>query len=228
MRQRRAGSAAPSAAVLALAAATGLAGCGVPTGSAASTGHGGAAQPAAAAPLAGAATAPPTASPPARAGAQAPSFRSVRTYDAVALPVRLRIPAAGVDTRLQQVGLAADGTIAPPDGWQVAAWWRGGPRPGQDGPAVIVGHVDSRSRPAVFYHLPDLRPGDRVYVHRADGSIARFRVAGSRRVPKNAFPAAQVYSPTLKPSLVLITCGGVFDASTGHYRDNVLVSAVPA
>jgi hypothetical protein len=157
----------------------------------------------------------------------APDFRSVRTYQRVAVPVRLRIPAAGVDTRLQRVGLAADGSIAPPTRWDVAAWYRNGPRPGQQGPAVIVGHVDSRSRAAVFFRLAKLRRGDPVYVDRADGSTIRFRVQGRRTVPKAAFPADLVYAPTLEASLQLITCGGTFDSSTGHYRDNIIVAAVP-
>ena len=156
-----------------------------------------------------------------------PQFRSVRTYRAVALPVRLRIPSVGIDTSLQRLGLAADGTIAAPTRWEVAGWYEGGPRPGQEGPAVIVGHVDSRAGPAVFYRLTELRSGDAVYVDRADGSTVRFRVTGHRQVPKNRFPADLVYSPTLQASLQLMTCGGQFDASTGHYRDNIIVSGVP-
>jgi len=156
-----------------------------------------------------------------------PTFRSVRTYAGVALPVRLRIPAQRIDTALQQLGLAADGSIAAPTAWQLAGWYSGGPRPGQQGPAVIVGHVDSDTGPAVFYRLPQLRPGDAVYVDRADGSTVRFRVTRQQQVPKDRFPAEAVYAPTLRASLALMTCGGAFDASTGHYRDNIIVFAVP-
>jgi hypothetical protein len=160
-------------------------------------------------------------------GASDPPFRSVRSYPEVAAPVRLRIPAQRISTSLQRLGLAADGTIAAPTQWQVAGWYARGPRPGQQGPAVIVGHIDSKTGPAVFYRLPALKPGDVVYVDREDGSTARFRVTGHRQVAKARFPAKTVYSPTLQSSLLLITCGGTFDRSTGHYRDNLIVTAVP-
>jgi sortase (surface protein transpeptidase) len=156
-----------------------------------------------------------------------PQFHSVRSYQSVALPVRLRIPAVGINSSLLRLGLAADGTIAAPGQWQLAGWYDQGPRPGQEGPAVIVGHVDSRSGPAVFYRLTELRPGTPVYVDRADGSSVRFRVTGHLEVPKSQFPADLMYAPTLQTLLRLVTCGGSFDSSTGHYRDNIVVSAVP-
>lgn len=155
------------------------------------------------------------------------SFRSTRTYRAVALPVRVRVPAARVDTPLEQLGRAADGTIKVPGRPAVAGWYAEGPRPGQPGPAVIVGHVDSESGPAVFFHLAEVRPGDAVYVDRADGSAVSFRVTGKSQVPKSRFPTDLVYSPTLEPTLRLITCGGIIDPATGHYRDNVVVFATP-
>jgi hypothetical protein len=160
-------------------------------------------------------------------GLDPPQFRSVRTYTGVAVPVRLRIPSKRIDTALQRLGLAADGTIAAPSEWQVAGWYDQGPRPGQKGPAVIVGHIDSRSGPAVFFRLPELKRGEVVYVDRADGSTARFRVTDRRQVAKDRFPVTAVYSPSLLPSLQLITCGGTFDRSVGHYRDNIIVTAVP-
>ncbi|HET9653991.1 MAG TPA: sortase [Kineosporiaceae bacterium] len=161
-----------------------------------------------------------------RPGRDLPVFRSVRTFREIAPPVRLRIPSVGVDAPVEPVGLAPDGSIAAPDGWQVAGWYRGGPRPGQGGGAVVVGHVDSRSGPAVFFRLALARPGDPVFVDRADGTSARFRVTGRLQVAKDRFPA-DLYSPTLQPALLLVTCGGPFDAATGHYRDNVVVSALP-
>jgi hypothetical protein len=158
----------------------------------------------------------------------APTFRSVRSYPAVAKPVRLRIPSIKVKTGLQDLGLAGDGTIAAPDEWQAAGWYDEGPRPGQPGPAVIVGHVDSRSGPAVFYRLPELRPGAKVLVDLADGKTVTFKVTGHQQVAKSQFPADLVYSPTLEKVLRLVTCGGTFDAGTGHYRDNIIVTAVAA
>jgi hypothetical protein len=158
----------------------------------------------------------------------ASGFKSSRTYEAVALPVRLRIPAAGVDTPLETLGRAANRRIALPSRPERAGWFGGGPRPGQPGPAVIIGHVDWAHSPAVFFRLAQLGRGDRVLVERADGSTAAFRVTRLQQVPKTAFPTEQVYAPDLAPSLRLITCGGSFDRSTKNYRDNVIVYATPA
>ncbi|MEV0716907.1 class F sortase [Asanoa sp. NPDC050611] len=153
------------------------------------------------------------------------SFRSARSYSAVASPVRLRIPDIGVDTPLTPLGRNADGTVAVPVDPDVAGWYREGARPGQPGPAVILGHVDSRVGPAVFYDLHALRAGTQVSVERSDGSRVAFRVTGQVRVAKSRFPTDLVYAPTLEPSLRLVTCGGTFDHAVGHYRDNVIVYA---
>jgi Sortase domain len=174
-------------------------------------------------PLERAVTVASTSAPADVAGVE--GFRSVRTYVPVAVPTRLRIPAQRIDTTLQRLGLEADGSIAAPTRWELAGWYAGGARPGQPGVAVIAGHVDSATGPAVFYRLPRLRPGAVVLVDRADGSTARFRVTGQRQVPKDHFPASALYYPTLRATLLLLTCGGTFDAATGHYRDNVVVSA---
>jgi len=167
---------------------------------------------------------------PARPAAPAAvdGFRSARTYDEVAVPVRLRIPAIGVDTPLQQLGRRPDGLIAVPDSPTVAGWYAGGPRPGQPGPAVIVGHVDSFRGPGVFFAVTQLAPGTLVEVDRADATTVGFRVTAVSRVPKTQFPTDQVYLPTLQPSLRLVTCGGSFDYQKRSYRDNVIVYTVPA
>jgi len=152
-------------------------------------------------------------------------FRSVRGYRATALPVRLEIRRLGVATALERLGRAPDRTVEVPSDWDVAGWYAEGPRPGDPGSAVVLGHVDSRSGPAVFYRLDELRPGDRVEVVRADGSRARFRVDRTELYDKSRFPTAEVYYPTLTPMLRLVTCGGRFDPATGHYRANVIVFA---
>lgn len=168
---------------------------------------------------------PPAAGLP---GAAAPApFRSVRTYRQVAEPVRLRIPALGIDTALQRLGRAADRTVEAPTDVGVAGWFAGGPRPGQAGPAVVLGHVDSRRGPGVFHPLAGVARGTEVHVDRADGSTVTFRVTGVRTVAKDRFPTEQVYAPTLQSSLRLVTCGGPFDHAAGSYRDNVVVSADP-
>jgi sortase (surface protein transpeptidase) len=152
-------------------------------------------------------------------------FRSVRGYRATAVPLRLEIPGIGVSTGLERLGRAPDRTVEVPSDWDVAGWYAEGPRPGDPGSAVVLGHVDSRSGPAVFYRLDELRPGDPVEVVRADGSRARFRVDRTELYDKARFPTADVYYPTLTPMLRLVTCGGPFDAATGHYRANVIVFA---
>jgi hypothetical protein len=155
------------------------------------------------------------------------SFRSVRTYQEVPPPVRLRIPAVQIDTPLQRLGRAADQTVEVPTDFGVAGWFGDGPRPGQPGPAVILGHVDSRSGPAVFFPLVRVARGAEVQVDRADGSTVSFRVTSVLKVPKAEFPTELVYGPTLQPSLRLVTCGGPFDRAAGSYLDNVIVSADP-
>jgi hypothetical protein len=179
----------------------------------------------------GSATTPPAtpsgAAPGTTATVAADDFRSVRTYRTVAVPTRLRIPAAGVDTPLERLGRAADRSIALPSRPELAGWFSGGPRPGQPGPAVIIGHVDWDHAPAVFFRLRDLAPGDLVTVDRADGSAAAFRVTRLEQVAKAEFPTGTVYAPDLEPSLRLITCGGDFDRTNRNYLDNVIVFASP-
>ncbi len=167
---------------------------------------------------------PPASSTPLAADA----FRSVRTYPAAVDPVRLRIPVLSLDSPLEQLDRLPDGSIAVPDRADLAGWFRGGPRPGQSGPAVILGHVDSRDGPGVFLNLARVAAGTAIHVDRADGSTASFRVVAVTRVPKTRFPTDLVYAPTLQPTLRLVTCGGSFDRARRSYRDNVIVFATQA
>lgn len=146
----------------------------------------------------------------------------------VAEPTAVRVPSLGITSALVDLGVATDGTVEVPSDYDVAGWFTEGPRPGERGPAVILGHVDSRSGPAVFAQVDQMQPGDVIEVDRADGSTVRFRVDRLEQVPKDEFPSAAVYGPVPEPALRLITCGGEFDAAAGHYRDNVVVYAVPA
>jgi len=143
----------------------------------------------------------------------------------VPLPVALTIPAIGVQTSLIHLGLTSAGTLQVPSSTAVAGWYAGGPRPGAIGPAVIAGHIDSYSGPGVFFRLSQLTPGDRVYVRRADGSLAVFRVTAVRSYPKTQFPSLAVYGPTPDAELRLITCGGTFDYQTRSYLSNTVVYA---
>lgn len=165
---------------------------------------------------------------PRRAAAAVKRFRSDRSHHTVARPVSITIPAISVSSRLERLGRTDDGAIEVPDGWQQAGWYVHGPKPGQAGPAVILGHVDSTRGPAVFYRLRELRAGDEVRIARTDGGVVTFVVTRIERHAKARFPTDEVYLPTLQPALRLVTCGGPFDAVSGHYRDNLVVSATLA
>ena len=143
----------------------------------------------------------------------------------VSRPVRIEIPSIGVDAPLIRLGLNRDRTLQVPADFSKAGWWTGGARPGQPGPAIVAGHVDSYSGPAVFYRLRDLRRGATIVIDRRDGTRARFTVLGSEEYPKSRFPTTRVYGSTPGPTLRLITCSGAFDRSTGHYVDNTVVYA---
>jgi sortase (surface protein transpeptidase) len=155
-------------------------------------------------------------------------FRSVRGYRATPVPVRVEIPSIGVVSSLDRLGRAPDGTVEEPVRWEVAGWYAPGTRPGDPGSAVILGHVDSKRGPAVFFRLRELRRGDTVTIGRADGSSVRFVVQRIEQYDKRRFPTDDVYYPTLTPALRLVTCGGEFDATVGRYRSNLIVFATLA
>ncbi|MTV26741.1 class F sortase [Nitriliruptoraceae bacterium ZYF776] len=139
------------------------------------------------------------------------------------VPTGVRIPAIGVDARSIELGLRDDGRLQVPADAAVTGWWTGGARPGEAGPAVVVGHVDSRRGRGVFADLRRLAVGDRVLIDRADGTTAHFAVQLLERHRKDAFPTSRVYGPTRSPTLRLITCGGAFDRRAGSYEDNLVV-----
>jgi hypothetical protein len=144
---------------------------------------------------------------------------------AVSAPVRVRVPAIGVDAAVTATGTDGSGALVVPADPAVAGWYAGGPVPGARGPAVLAGHVDWAGRPTVFARLDRLAPGDEVLVDRADGTTARFVVTTVERYAKDAFPTAAVYGATPGAELRLITCGGDFDRAAGSYADNVVVTA---
>lgn len=171
----------------------------------------------------------PAAPPPATAAPRpAPAAPPPAPAADPAEPVRVSIPAIGVESDLLHLGLAEDGSLQVPQGddFDTAAWFDGSPRPGEVGPAVIEGHVSSRARgPSVFYELGNLAVGDTVDVTRGDGSTVSFEVYDLQQFPKDAFPTLQVYGNTDGPELRLITCGGTIAESSGHFTDNIIVFA---
>jgi hypothetical protein len=142
-------------------------------------------------------------------------------------PTRVRIPAIHVDSSLESLSLNSAGVLNAPDRYDEAGWYAGGVVPGNNGPAVIAGHVDSTAGPAVFFSLRTLVPGELVSVERG-GVWVDFRVTQVEEYPKDQFPTDQVYRPTPDPELRVITCGGDFDTVHKRYYDNVVVYAILA
>ena len=139
------------------------------------------------------------------------------------VPRTIDIPAIGVRSTLEMLGLNQNGTIQVPTKYGEAGWYHLGPSPGQLGSAVILGHVDSIYGPAIFFSLGSLKPGDSVYVTLSDGVIARFVVVAVESFLKTSFPTRRVYGLAGKSYLQLITCTGQFDFETHHYLSNLVV-----
>ena len=138
-------------------------------------------------------------------------------------PVQLQVPAIALDVSLSTLGLNLNGTVQVPTDIQQPGWYRLGPTPGQDGSAVILGHVDSYRGPAVFFKLRSLVAGDLVDVTLADGVSAQFKVTSVAQYTKTSFPDQLVYGGHGQSTLQLVTCGGTFDSRTGHYLSNMVV-----
>jgi sortase (surface protein transpeptidase) len=141
-------------------------------------------------------------------------------------PVRLVIPAIGIDTKIIRLGLTSVHTLQVPVSAAIVGWFTGSPRPGATGASIIVGHIDSDSGPGVFFRLRDLRRGENLYITRANRTVAKFRVTAVRQYAKDRFPTEAVYGPVPDAELRLITCGGSFDYATSSYLSNVVVYAV--
>ena len=144
-------------------------------------------------------------------------------------PVSLSIPAIGITSPLLTLGLNPDGTVEVPsldDPDSKAGWYKGSPTPGAIGPAIVLGHIDSKKYgPGVFYKIGSLNPGQEVDVTRKDGTVAVFRIDGVRSYPKDQFPTKDVYGNIDHAGLRLITCGGTFDPDKGSYESNIVVYA---
>lgn len=175
---------------------------------------------------AGAPAAPATSSPSSgsngTAGFQDPAAPVDRSD---ATPVSVTIPAIGVSSSLEDLHRGAAGELDPPKDWDSAGWFSDGIVPGEVGPAVIAGHVDSPTAAAVFFRLDELVAGDEIHVAMSDGTTRTFTVDRSERAAKSAFPTSDVYGTAPTPQLRLITCDGTFDTATGHYTDNLIVFA---
>ncbi|MFI6688155.1 class F sortase [Streptomyces sp. NPDC050485] len=169
---------------------------------------------------------PATPPPDISAAASTPAAPDAAAPLPASKPVRVRIPAAGVDASpILDLGLAADGTVEVPsvaDADRIG-WYDKGVTPGQTGPAVLIGHFDTVKGPAVLKNVSQVKVGDTVSVTRADGRTAEFKVRALEQVDKKTFPTQKVYGDTDRPELRVITCGG--ELTGGHRPDNIILYA---
>lgn len=167
---------------------------------------------------------PPT--PPAAYEAPAGDIEVVGEVMEEAAPVSLSIPKLNIETTFEApLGLNADRSIEVPDSYEQVGWYQYGPTPGELGPAVVLGHVDSVDGPAIFFSLGQLEPGDSVFVEREDGMTAEFEVTRLERHEQSGFPREKVYGDIDHAGLRLITCSGFFDRGEQRYSHNLIVFA---
>lgn len=140
-------------------------------------------------------------------------------------PVELRVPSIGLREGVIDLAIQDDGTLEEPDDWDDVGWFADGPRPGERGPTVFAGHVDSASGPAVFFRVLELSRGDAVEVSAADGSVHSYRVDRVEDHPKDDFPTREVFGLSPEDELRLVTCTGEFDGADRRYLDNRVVFA---
>ncbi|MFE9421352.1 class F sortase [Kitasatospora sp. NPDC006697] len=173
----------------------------------------------------------PPKQPPAVQAAASPGPVARRTTPAVAVPdahpVKLAIPSLGVAAPFTGLDLGQNGVLnaPPPDDTNLVGWYRGGTVPGNKGPAIVLGHVDTKTAPAVFWGLSTLTQGATVDIDRDDKVTATFTVDSVEVFAKDDFPDNRVYGPTKDAQLRLITCGGAYDRQHGDYTANVVVFA---
>ncbi|WP_443058982.1 class F sortase [Streptomyces sp. NBC_00388] len=166
-----------------------------------------------------------------RPAAAAPSPRTPLPAAAAPLsrsePTRLTIPTIAVDAPFTALDLGKSGRLNPPpaDNTNLVGWYRGGATPGERGAAIVAGHVDTKTGPAVFLLLRTLKPGELVNITRKDGAVATFKVDSVETFSKADFPDKRVYGDTTDAQLRLITCGGAYDRDAQDYVDNVVVFA---
>lgn len=167
---------------------------------------------------------------PAPSVVEAPREPVVATSTADGLPesppVRVRIPSVGIDAAFEgALGLNPDQTIEVPDSFTEVGWYGYGPTPGEFGPAVILGHVDSFRGPAVFWSLGQVEVGNEIFVEREDGTTARFVVTELRRVDQDEFPTRDVYGDIDHAGLRVITCSGIYERGVQRYSHNLIIFA---
>ncbi|WP_433754419.1 class F sortase [Nocardia sp. CA-135398] len=138
-------------------------------------------------------------------------------------PMSFKIASIKASGSLIALGLNSDGSVQVPADYQQAGWYQQGPAPGEQGSAVILGHVDSYQGAGVFFDLKKVKPGDMIEVTRADGKTAHFKVTDVRMYLKTQFPDQTVFGARGGATLQVVTCGGEFDQTAKSYLSNVVV-----
>lgn len=165
-------------------------------------------------------------SPASSSTSETSSIETFAEQNQVADPVRLRVPSVGIDTTFAgPLGLNEDRTVEVPEEYDVVGWYQFGPKPGELGPAVVLGHVDSYRGPAVFWSLQQISVGDTVEIERSDGTVGVFVVTQLEQHQQSGFPTAKVYGDIDHAGLRLITCSGTFDKGRQVYSHNLIVYA---
>jgi len=158
-------------------------------------------------------------------GIQTPDAGPTTAPKAGVTVTHVSIPDIGVSSDIELLTLDPAGALLPPVDFNKAGWYSGGVVPGQIGPAIIAGHIDSVTAPAVFANLHKVTPGMKILVSLSDGSAVTFEANRSEVAPKTQFPSSSVYGNVPTPQLRVITCDGTFNPATGHYDDNLVVYA---
>ena len=142
------------------------------------------------------------------------------------MPTHISIPELGIEAEFEApVGVSSTGELEVPEGFDTVAWYEYGPTPGEKGPAVVLGHVDSYVGPEIFHQLWRLKPGDEIEILREDGKVAVFEVLSSKEYPQSQFPFEEVYGDIDHAGLRLITCSGSYDHGAMRYSHNLIVFA---
>lgn len=153
-------------------------------------------------------------------------MKPIGPYLEAATPLSIRIPKVNIDARFETpLGVAPSGEIEVPQNYDSVAYYMHGPTPGEIGPSVVLGHVDSREGPAVFFSLGQLSIGDTIDIDRNDGTVATFAVTKMERHEQEGFPTVEVYGDIPYAGLRLITCTGIYDREELRYTHNLIVFA---
>ncbi len=158
-------------------------------------------------------------------GIQKPDTGPTTAPQAGVTVTHVSIPDIGVSSDIELLTLDSTGALLPPVDFNKAGWYSGGVVPGRIGPAIIAGHIDSVTAPAVFANLHRVTPGMKILVSLSDGTALTFEADRSEVAPKTQFPSSAVYGNVPTPQLRVITCDGTFNRATGHYDDNLVVYA---